>query len=324
MRAVIVRQFGDASTLAYEEVPDPQPGYGEVRIAVHAIGTNPVDVGNRADGAWSGIELPWTPGYEVSGVVDRVGVGVTKLSPGCRVVAMTDFPRGGGGYAEFTLVSESLVVRLPAHVPFVTAAATPLAGGTAWAILERLNLRSGARLLVLGASGGVGSYLVQLAALRGVETLAVSSSEHHRRLRTLGVTSCVDYNDSVAVEEFLTGPVRVDALASLAFGITVDPWLVAVRDYGQVAVIEPPVLDLSKLIDANLTLEGILVSTDPRRTQALVELLDDGRLLAPVSRVLPLSQAGDAHRILEGGHAGGKVVLQTEAGIIGDSETARR
>jgi D-arabinose 1-dehydrogenase-like Zn-dependent alcohol dehydrogenase len=191
MRAIVVRQFGDPSVLRYEETPDPEPGDGEVRIAVRAAGTNPVDAGNRADGTWAGIRLPWVPGYELSGVVDRVGPGAGNwnLALGQRVVAMTGFPLQGGGYAELAVAAASDVALLPDSVPFAAAAATPVAGGTAWEVLERLRLAEGDRLLVPGASGGVGSYLLQLAALRGIVTVAVGRREHHERLRRLGAAA---------------------------------------------------------------------------------------------------------------------------------------
>ena len=159
--------------LRWDEIADPEPGEGQVRIAVHAAGTNPVDAGIRADGTWAGTTLPWVPGYDVAGVIDAVGPGVTDLTPGSRVAAMTQFPRQGGGYAEFAVVDAAEAALLADSVSFVAAAATPLAGGTALEVIERLALPRGARLLVLGASGGVGSFLVQLAARSGIDVVAV-------------------------------------------------------------------------------------------------------------------------------------------------------
>ncbi len=313
MRAVVVRQFGDPSVMAYEELADPEPREDEVRIALHAAGTNPVDAGNRADGTWAGIHLPWIPGYEFAGVVDRVGVAVRNLRPGTRVVAMSDFPLQGGGYAEYAVVAERDASALASTVSFVDAAATPLAGGTAWDVLARLDLRAGDKLLVLGASGGVGSYLVQLAAMRGVEVLAVCRRENHERLRWLGAASCIDYTDSRVLDESSrAGGARVDALASLVDGMTIDPWLKAIKKNGQIAAIEPPDIDLGHLVDANLTLHGILLSPTAERTRALVGLLASGELVAPIARVLPLAQAADAHTLLEQGHVGGKIVLTTQ------------
>ena len=310
MKAVIVRRFGGPDVLEYDEVADPEPGAGEVRIAVRAAGTNPVDAGNRADGAWAGIKLPWIPGYEVAGVVESAGPDSGDLEPGQRVVAMMDFPAQGGGYAELAVVAAKNVVRLDRSVSFAAAATAPLAGGTAWEVLERLRLAQGCRLLVLGASGGVGSYLMQLAALRGIATIAVGRREHHERLRRLGALACMDYADGQGAGDLRrVGQGAVDAIADLVGGPAVGPWLAALRQRGQIASIESPELDLDALVDANITFHGVLVDNSAKRTRALVGLLADGSLTADIARMLPLADAAPAHRLLESRHAGGKVVL---------------
>lgn len=316
MKAIIVREFGGPDVLEQDEVADPVPGAGEVRIAVHAAGANPVDAGNRADGTWAGIRLPWIPGYEVAGVVESTGPGARDLAPGERVVAMTDFPAQGGGYAELVVVAARNVVPLADSISFAAAATAPVAGGTAWEVLERLRLDRGARLLVLGASGGVGSYLLQLAALRGIATVAVGRREHHDRLSRLGAAACVDYTDGQGADDLRrAGQGGVDAIADLVGGTAVTPWLAALRERGQIASIEPPELDLGALVDANMTFHGVLLPNAVERTRILADLLADGSLTAYVPHMLPLAEAARAHRLLESGHAGGKVVLVTAARI---------
>jgi NADPH:quinone reductase len=310
LRTVIVRRFGGPDVLEYGEVADPEPGPGEVRIAVRAAGTNPVDAGNRADGTWAGIQLPWIPGYEVAGVVESAGPDAAGLSPGQRVVAMTDFPARGGGYAELAVAAAEDVVPLDRSVSFAAAATVPVAGGTAWEVLERLHLSRGDRLLVLGASGGVGSYLLQLAALRGIATVAVGRREHHQRLRRLGALACVDYADGQGADDLSrAGQDGVDAIADLVGGPAVAPWLAALRQRGQIASIEPPELDLGALVDANITFHGVLLANAAGRTRALADLLARGTLTAHVAHTLPLAEAAQAHRLLESRHAGGKIVL---------------
>jgi NADPH:quinone reductase-like Zn-dependent oxidoreductase len=305
VKAVIVRRHGDPSVLSYEEVAAPEPGDGEVLIRVRAAGTNPVDAGNRANGAWAGVELPWIPGYELAGVVERPGPGASGPSPGQRVLAVTDFPRHGGGYAEFAAVPASHVVPIADPVTFTAAAATPLAGGTAWDVLERLKLAAGDRLLVLGASGGVGSFLLQLAALRRITTVAVGRREHHERMRRLGADRCIDYTDAGAA----TGLTGVDAIADLVGGRAVASWLAALRTHGQIASIADPELDLGDLVDANITFHGVLWDSSGGSARVLADLLADGRLVAHVPHVLPLAEAAQAHRLLESRHPGGKIVL---------------
>src|SRR3954462_2538675 len=139
MRAVMIERFGGPDVLVLRELPDLRTGPGQVRIAVEAAGTSPVDASNRSDGSWAGIELPHVPGYDVAGVVDQVGEGVEAITTGDRVMAMTPFPRGAGGYAELVVVEAALVATLPDGVSLVEAAAVPLAAGTAFDVLDRIN-----------------------------------------------------------------------------------------------------------------------------------------------------------------------------------------
>jgi NADPH:quinone reductase-like Zn-dependent oxidoreductase len=193
MRAVILDRFGGPGELRLGTVADPEPGRGQVRIAVHAAGVNPVDAGNRADGSWAGLRLPCILGYDIAGVVERLGPGVTGLRPGDRVMAMTHFRDGAGGYAELAVVDASLVAPIGANTSFAEAAATPLAGGTAAEVLDRLALPAGARLLVLGGSGGVGLFLLQLAARRNLRAIGVGRRAMHEQMLALGAAACVDY-----------------------------------------------------------------------------------------------------------------------------------
>ena len=307
MQAIVVTRYGGPDVLELAETPAPQPRAGQVRIAVRAAGTNPVDAGNRADGSWSGLVLPWIPGYEVSGVVDQLGEGVSELSFGDRVMAMTRFRRQTGGYAERVVVDAEAVAKLADSTSFAAAAATPIAGGTASDVLDRLNLAGGDRLLVLGASGGVGSYLLQMAAARGVEVFALGRAEHHDRMRALGASGTVDYRLPDAVQR-LDGQ-RVDAVADLVGGDAITAWLPTLRPGGQIAAIATPELDLDALLDDNITFHGVLIRNDGDRTRRLARLLGDGTIVAHVSHTFRLDEAAQAHRILEGGHSGGKVVL---------------
>jgi NADPH:quinone reductase len=237
---------------------------------------------------------------------------VEGLREGDRVVGMTNFFRDGGGYAELAVLNAEETVELPDGVSFVSAAVVPLAGGTAWDLLHRLHLEKGSRLLVLGASGGVGSYLLQLARLRGIATVAVGRPEHFDRMRRLGATECVDYgsgNDPRPASEIPGGPVA--AIADLVGGAATPPWLPVLRPGGQVASTEPPELDLNVVVDSNFTFHGVLLTHDGTRTRRLVDLLGTGRMVSHVSHVLPLSKAAEAHELLESRHAGGKVALVT-------------
>jgi NADPH2:quinone reductase len=310
MKAIVARSFGDPAVLELADVDVPEPGEGEVRVAVHAAGLNPVDAQNRADGSWAGIDLPWIPGYEVAGVVDHVGAGVDDLRVGDRVMGMTHFRGQTGGYAEFATLRATALARVPATVPLSSAAATPVAAGTALEVVRRLRLEGGERLLVLGASGGVGSFLLQLATARGVDVVAVGRSEHHPRMLELGAMACVDYTErgAIATVHALAGG-EMDAIADLVGGTALGPWLSCLRESGRIASIETPELDLGDVLDANLDLHGVLLTNDGRRTRTIARLLGRGRLTVHIAHTLPLAEAAEAHRILDGGHSGGKIVL---------------
>jgi NADPH2:quinone reductase len=310
VKAMVVTAFGGPEMLRLTEVDDPEPAAGQVRIAVRAAGTNPVDASNRADGSWAGLTAPHVPGYEVAGVIDRIGAGVTEFALGDRVMAMTHFPDGAGGYAELAVADATEVARLGPDTSFVDAAATPVAAGTAALVLSRLALPPGSRLLVLGASGGVGLFLLQLAARQGIATIAVGRAAMHDRMLGLGAGGCVDYTTEEVAERTLKlagGP--VDAIADLVGGTILATGLPALRRGGSIAAIETPRLDLDLVVDANLTFHGVLLGDDGRRTRELARLLETGALRPVISRVLPLADAPEAHRILEDGHAGGKIVL---------------
>ena len=310
MRAVLVSEFGGPEQLRPGQATDPVPGPGQVRVAVHAAGVNPVDASNRADGRWAGLQVPCILGYDVAGVIDSVGPGVTGLAPGDRVMAMTHFPDGAGGYAELAVTDAALAAPISPATSFADAAATPLAAGTACLVLARLGLPAGSRLLVLGASGGVGLFLLQLAAAAGIVTIGVGRQVMHAQMGGSGAAACIDYTgEDVASRavELAGGP--VDAIADLVGGRLAQAACTALRPGGQIAAIATPELDLDPLLDANITFHGVLFQDNGDRTRALAALLDQRALRPVVSHVLPLAAAAEAHRILEGGHAGGKIVL---------------
>ncbi len=316
MRAVLVSEFGGPEQLRPVRVADPVAGPGQVRVAVRAAGLNPVDAGNRADGRWAGLRVPCILGYDIAGVIDGVGPGVTGLAPGDRVMAMTHFPDGVGGYAELVVIDAALVAPIGAATSFADAAATPLAAGTAHLVLARLALPPGSRLLVLGASGGVGLFLLQLAAAAGITTIGVGREAMHAQMRGLGAAACIDYTrEDVAARARALADGPVDAVADLVGGRLARSACAALRPGGQIAAIATPDLDLDPLLDANITFHGVLIQDDGDRTRALADLLGRRELRPVISHVLPLDAAAEAHRILEAGHAGGKIVLDVTGSL---------
>lgn len=309
MRAVVVQQFGGPEGLALRDVPTPEPGPGQVRIRVAGAGINPVDTFNRDDPSWARLTAPCVLGYDVSGWIDMVGEGVETLSVDTPVLAMTAFPRGQGGYAEYTVVDAELVAPVAGDVDLVDAASLPLSAGTALEVLKLLH-PAGSSVLVIGGSGGVGLLLVQLAAAAGLRVVGVGRERSHGLMRELGAVGCVDYTRPDAIErasEIAGGP--FDAIADLVGGPLAGRAQPLLRDDGLIVAIATPELNLDQLIDGNQTFHGVLIRDDGDRTREVADLYSTGRLKPHVTHRLPLDEVVEAHRLLDSGEAAGKVVL---------------
>jgi NADPH2:quinone reductase len=311
MRAVVVRKFGDPGVLEVADVPRPEPAPGQVRIAVTAAGVNPVDSYNVKDPSWAGVEVGCVLGYDVSGVVDAVGPTVDSQLVGRSVMAMTPFPRGQGGYAEFAVVDEPLVAYLDGEADRVAAASIPLAAGTAWEVLGHVK-SAGPSVLVVGASGGVGLFFLQLAARSGLRPIALGRPRSHSVMTNLGAAHCVDYTNPDALTQGakLVGG-RFDSIVDLAGGPTTASAQQFLRDDGVICAIATPELDVDSLIDHNQTFHGVLIRDDGERLRRLAALYNAGDLKTHVTHTLPLDDVTEAHRLLDSGEAAGKVVLTT-------------
>ncbi len=313
MRAVVIRSFGGPSVLELSHVPDPVPGPHDVRIAVHAASVNPVDVGNRIDGSWANLRLPAILGSDFSGVVDAVGDDVQEWNRGDEVYGAAPFRGGGAGtYAELHVAAADTIARKPANLSHIEAAAVPLAGGTAYTLIERrLRVEAGDRVLVHGGGGGVGLFAVQLVAAAGGRAIALASQAHHELLLQLGAAAAVDYRDDDAIEtasERAGG--ELDAVVDLVGGDCLSrslPWL---REGARAATIVDLTGNLDLVLDRNIIVHGVLVNPADRSLfDELRDLIEAGRLKPIVSSVHELADAAEAHRLLEAGHVRGKIVL---------------
>ena len=313
MRAVVYERFGGPEVLELRDWPRPEPKGGEVVVAVHAAGVNPVDAQNRADGAWAELQPPVIPGYDFSGVVEGVGERAADWAVGDEVFgALPVRVTRSGSYAEYVAVPAETIAPKPARLSHVEAAAAPVAACTAHEALRRLRLAPGDWLLIHGAGGGVGTFAVQIAAHSGTRVLAVASARHHGLLGELGAEACIDYtherlDDAVRL---ITGG-EVDAVADLVGGGALSRSLPLLSKRGRAVEIVDLEGDLEPLIDRNQELHGVLFDpADSGPLRAITDELAAGRLRPVVSDVLALEQAAEAHRRLETGHRQGKLVLQ--------------
>ena len=313
MQAIVFETYGGPDVLQLREVVLPVPGPGQVRVAIYAAGTNPVDTGARQGSSWSGVHAPATPGFDASGIIDAVGPGVNQFAPGDEVYYMVDvFNNQWGTYAQYQVVDANIVAHKPQILSHVEAAAIPLAAGTAYeTIVRRLALTQGEWVLMYGAAGGVGAFALQFAVAQGAQVIAVARAHHHELLKELGATACLDYTAQNVLEEAeaLAGR-KLDVLVDFVGGEVLAQNLSIVRPYGRVASIVGLLGDLDLMVDLNLTFYGILVHPDQKRLEIFHDMVSAGTLRPIIDQVFPLKDAAQAHRRLETGHGQGKVVLK--------------
>ena len=302
---VVARDFGGPEVLDLVETETPEPGPGEVRVAVRAAGVNPAD-GKLREGLFGRPPLPLRLGSEVAGVVTAVGDGV-QLAAGDEVVAY----RVSGGYATELVTKATNVFRKPTDLPFEEAAGLLLAGVTAYHALEAAGVGEGDTLLVHGASGGVGQMLAQLAGLRGVRVIGTGSERSADLLRELGAEP-VTYGDGLADRVRALAPDGVTAAVDLAGteeALTAS--LERVGDPERVVTAVPR----QEAVDAGIRAIGGGPGADPGtevRNAAraeLVRLAGEGSIRVRVDRTFPLAEAAEAQRYVAEGHSAGKVVL---------------
>ncbi|MBX6355532.1 MAG: NADP-dependent oxidoreductase [Micromonosporaceae bacterium] len=310
MRTVVVRSFGGPEVLELVEVPIPRTGAGQVRIKVEAAAVNPVDLATRAGvlaeaGLMARREMVGI-GWDVAGVVDQVGPGVSGFTAGDRVIGLRD--RLGaplGTYAEFVVLDADAVAPAPRGVSAAHAATLPLNGLTAAQALELLGLREGQSLLVTGAAGGLGGFATQLAAHRGVRVVAVAGAADEERVRGLGAELFVprDADLADAVRKLVPGGVDA-AIDAAVVGV---PAHEAVRAGGAfVAVVSggaPPPLRATRVAN-------VWIRADGPRLAGLARLVETGRLRLEVAGRYPLEEAAAAHERLAKGGVRGRLVIE--------------
>mgnify|MGYP001300064432 CR=1 FL=1 len=308
MLAISQQTLGGPEVLEAVELPRPAPGPTEVLVRVTAAGVNPVDFKTRRGGGFLG-EPRFVLGWDIAGVVEEVGYGVTRFAPGDRVFGMPAFPREAGGYAEYAVARSRALARIPDGLSDAEAAALPLAGLTAYqALVDTAAVGDGTRVLIHAAAGGVGHLAVQIAKAAGAYVIGTARSVHHAWLRELGADELIDYTAEP------TDRADVDVILDLVGGDVGVRSLPSLRDGGLIITI-PSGADVAPLREAaggRVRVTGLLVEPDRTGMEALAQLAADGRVRVKLARTFPLAEAGAAHALLERGDAGGgKVVLTT-------------
>jgi NADPH:quinone reductase-like Zn-dependent oxidoreductase len=307
MKAVRIHAYGGPEVLTYEDVPLPSIAAEDVLIRVHAAAINPVDWKIR-EGYLQGFidyQLPIILGWDVSGVVEAVGADVTTFKPGDEVYSRPDIKRNGA-YAEYIAVKASEVALKPKSVDHIHAAAVPLAGITAWhCLFESAQLAAGQRVLIHAAAGGVGSYAVQFARWKGAYVIGTASARNRDFVLGLGADEVIDYQTT----RFEDGLELVDVVFDTIGGdVQERSWQVVKPGGILVSIVSPP----SEEKAAAHHCRSAYVFIQPRADwlAEMARLIDAGQVKAIVETVLPLNQAVEAHKLSQGGHTRGKIVLQ--------------
>ena len=305
MKALTYNEFGGNDRFEITEREMPHIGPDTLVVRVVAAGLNPVDYKVR-EGYLQGlldVQLPAVPGWDVAGVVEKVGLDTPEFQVGDPILAYARADVvSGGSVAEYMAVPVRTATRKPDGLDFTAAAAIPLTGLTALQAIERSAVGEGATVLIHGAAGGVGSFGVQLARLRGARVIGTASERNHDYLRELGAEPVV-YGDGLADRVREIAPGGVDVVLDFAGGSSLDSTNDLLREGGVVTSIADP--RAASEFGGNY----IWVRPDAAQLAELARLAADGSLRVEVAETFPLDDAAAAYARLEEGHTRGKIVV---------------
>ena len=317
MKAAIIRKYGPPDVLEIDDIPKPTITSTQVLIRVIYTSVNPIDWKMRNGSFWflSGFRFPITLGYDVAGEIAETGRDVKRFNKGDRVFCMLDI-RDRGSYAEYARAKESSVVLIPEGLSFREAAASPLAGLTAYQALHRKGkVKRGDNVLVNGASGGVGSFAVQIAKVEGARVTAVCGTRNTELLRSLGADTVIDYER----EDLTVIPEKYDILFDTVGALSFPRIQTILKDTGHYITTLPYNLSnvLSFFLTPLLPVFGqrkrssfIGVRTHGTDLQSLASLMENKRIVPLIDREYPLEAIREAHAYSQTGHARGKIVIK--------------
>ncbi|WP_097866660.1 NADP-dependent oxidoreductase [Streptomyces sp. rh34] len=309
MRAVSQDAAGAPGVLKVVEARRPVAGLGEILVRVHAAGVNPTDWKTRERGVFAtGARPPFTLGFDVAGVVEAVGGGVTLFEAGDAVFGMPRFPHPAGAYAEYVAAPARHFAPRPDGLDHIQAGALPLASLTAWqALVDTANVRPGERVLIHAAAGGVGHLAVQIAKARGAYVIGTAGAAKHELLRSLGADELIDYRTQDFAETLRDVDVVLDTLG----GPTWARSLRTLRRGGTLISILPldDTFPAEEAEAAGVRAVFMLVEPDHAGLREVTSLVEGGRLRVMVDAVFPLEEAVRAHTLGETGRTTGKIVL---------------
>ncbi|MHA2782650.1 NADP-dependent oxidoreductase [Vibrio harveyi] len=309
-KQIAITEFGNAEVLAIQTTSTPTPQTGEVLVKVAYSGVNPIDVKTRAGLGWAAAQnkdnLPWVPGYDISGKVVSCGEDTSRFQEGDEVAGFIGFPIRGGGYSQYVCVPESELSHVPNSVALEAAAVLPLAGQTAAQALSKANVTEGDRVLILAGAGGVGHLAVQIAVAIKAEVFTTCSERNLDYLATLGAHA-VNYQFAPVSERVED----VDVLIDLVGGDAALDALKCLTDNARVITVPTITAELicekAKLLGFEAS--GMLVEPDREQLDTLLYMVGVGLLKTEVQHVYPMTDVIEAHKQVESGRTRGKILL---------------
>ena len=324
MKALVIDKPGPPETLRLAEMPQPEPGEGEVRVKVYAAGLNPADYKfmQRGFRTWN---YPFIPGLDVAGIIDAIGPGVKDWQVGDAVYYHGNLSKPGG-FAEEAITTARTLAPLPKNLSFVEAAALPCAGWTAYQALHRkLHIEQEQTILIQGGAGGVGGFAVQLAALAGVTAIATCSQRNFEWVRKLGAAVAIDYNteDIGARVREITDGRGVDGIVDTVSSASATAGLDWLAFGGEIVCING-LPDFSKIQSfgraisvSDLALGGAYFAEDAKAEEELArigrefgKLAGDSQINPMVAEVISLEEIPEGLAKLSKRHVHGKIVAQ--------------
>lgn len=313
MNAAYIEQYGESTNIKTGKLDKPEAGEGEVLVKVKAAGLNPVDaavVGGMLKDAIPG-EFPLIPGWDVAGVVEETGHSVSRFSPGDEVYAYARRPKiQHGTFAEYVSLPESYLAERPTNISMDESGGIPLVGLTAYqSIFDFGELKKGQTLLILGASGGVGTLAIQLAKSVGARVIGVASEANHEYMKELGADITIDYKDNhvgEAVKE--SEPKGVDLIFHCSRGDSLTQVMEAdvLKEGGKLASITNSKPDISNNVD----FKYVFVEPNAEQLEHIAVLADNGKISVPVTDTFSLDEVGEALQKIESLHTLGKLIVK--------------
>ncbi|MCC8109408.1 MAG: NADPH:quinone reductase [Planctomycetes bacterium] len=325
MKAIVVSRFGDESVLEYKDAPVPEPGDHEVRVRLYAVGVNPVETYIRAGQYANKPSLPYTPGNDGAGVVDKTGPGVTKAAVGDRVfIAAAVAKRNTGTYAEMAVCDEDAVQTLPDGVSFREGAGLGTPGlAAAYSLFTRARAIPGDTVLVHGATGGVGTLSVQLARRAGMRVFGTAGDADGEKLvKDIGAHRVFNRKEDGYTDRIMeaTGGAGVDVILEMMANANLVKDLAMLAHNGRVVVIGNKgsvELNPRDIMSKEAAVLGMIVNRMPRRafvaTMAILSAGLESGMKVIVNQTLPLKEASHAHALIASNRAPGKVILETDS-----------